>query len=67
LKAIEAWRLCASRETLTELEEVLRRPKFDRYVEEEMRRRFLGLVQQNAQLPWRGVSIVTAAQFLSPT
>jgi predicted nucleic acid-binding protein len=48
LKAIEGWTLCASVEALEELESVLHRPKFNRYLDEEMRRNFLVLVRGEA-------------------
>jgi putative PIN family toxin of toxin-antitoxin system len=48
LNAIEAWKLCTSTEALEELETVLRRPKFDRYLDEEMRHDFLILVRREA-------------------
>ncbi|MGD0737305.1 MAG: putative toxin-antitoxin system toxin component, PIN family [Terracidiphilus sp.] len=50
LKALGSCQLCASTETLAELEEVLERLKFDRYVSLESRRTFVGLIRRNVHL-----------------
>jgi putative PIN family toxin of toxin-antitoxin system len=43
LKALSAYEVCASEETLSELDEVLSRPKFDRYLERSERGAFVEL------------------------
>jgi putative PIN family toxin of toxin-antitoxin system len=109
--ALDFWDLCASAETLAELEEVLGRSKFDRYLDREKRQIFVAnlrrrvhlfvvpdttmsetdprcrdpkdnqflalaqvaeadvLVSSDADLlvlnPWRGIPIVTPAEFLA--
>jgi uncharacterized protein len=42
--------LLVSEETITELEEVLRRPKFDKYVREEKRLEFLAALVRDAEV-----------------
>ena len=42
--ALATGQLCASAQTLTELQEVLRRPKFDRYLPIGMRKEFFDIV-----------------------
>lgn len=111
LKALGGFDVCASAETLAELEQVLDRRKFDRYLDRESRRAFVALIRRNAHRfsventdlvavqprcrdphdnkflaltlaaeadalvssdqdllvlhPWRGMPIVTPAQFLT--
>jgi putative PIN family toxin of toxin-antitoxin system len=111
LQALGAWDVCASVETLAELEQVLGREKFDRYLDRASRREFVGLIRRNVHLfavqngdlmaidppcrdprdnlflalalaaeadamvssdedllvlhPWRGMPVVTPAEFLS--
>jgi uncharacterized protein len=111
LEALGAWDVCASAETLAELEQVLGREKFDRYLDRASRREFVALIRRNVHLfavqnadlmavdppcrdsrdnqflalalaaeadvmvssdedllvlhPWRGMPIVTPAEFLS--
>jgi len=59
-QALSAGDLCASAATLAELEQVLLRPKFDRYQR--------ALISSDADLlvmhPWQGVQIVTPATFV---
>jgi putative PIN family toxin of toxin-antitoxin system len=50
LKAIGSCHLCASAETLAELEQVLEREKFDRYLNLESRRAFVALIRRNVYL-----------------
>jgi putative PIN family toxin of toxin-antitoxin system len=110
LEALGAWDVCASAETLAELEQVLGREKFDRYLDGALRREFVVLIRRNVHLfavedadlmsvdppcrdsrdnqflalalvaeadvlvssdedllvlhPWRGIPIVTPAEFL---
>ena len=110
LEALGAWEVCASVETLAELEQVLGREKFDRYLARASRREFVALIRRNVHLfavqnadliavdppcrdprdnlflvlalaaeadivvssdedllvlhPWRGISVVTPAEFL---
>lgn len=110
LQALGAWDVCASEDTLAELERVLTRRKFDRYLDRTLRQEFVELIRRNVHLfsvrdedvnavrppcrdpqdnkflalalivqadvivssdddllaldPWRGIPIVTAAQFL---
>jgi putative PIN family toxin of toxin-antitoxin system len=111
LKALSVCIVCASAETLAEIEEVLNRSKFDRYLNRDERQEFIGnlrrrvrlfvmqdagtmtidppcrdprdnqflvlalaaeadaLVSSDADLlvlhPWRGIPIVTPAEFLA--
>jgi uncharacterized protein len=111
LEALGAWDVCASVETLAELEQVLGREKFDRYLDEDSRRKFVAVIRRNAHLfavqsadlaavdppcrdardnqflalalaaevdvvvssdedllvldPWRGIPLITPAEFLS--
>jgi putative PIN family toxin of toxin-antitoxin system len=46
----KGFELCVSRQTLHELEEVLNRPKFDRYAPLQTRLDFLALVTQGSRL-----------------
>jgi uncharacterized protein len=110
-ESLGRWDVCASAETLAELEQVLGREKFDRYLDRASRHEFVALIRrsvhlfgvQNADLmavdppcrdsrdnqflalalaaeadvmissdedllvlhPWRGIPIVTPAEFLS--
>jgi len=110
-KALEFFDLCASVETLAELEQVLGRGKFDRYRDRDSRRAFEALILRRAHLfavditdlsavdppcrdpkdniflalvmaaeadllvssdedllilhPWRGIPIITPAEFLA--
>lgn len=50
LKALAACDLCASAETLAELERVLELRKFDRYLDRELRREFAALIGRNVLL-----------------
>lgn len=50
LHAFGACDVCASEQTLTELERVLERGKFDRYLDRTSRRKFAALVRRNALL-----------------
>lgn len=50
LTAFALFDLCASTETLDELERVLLSRKFDRYLEREARRQFVALVQRHTHL-----------------
>lgn len=50
LKALSSCHVCAGVETLAELEQVLDREKFDRYLDLESRRAFVALMRRNAQL-----------------
>jgi uncharacterized protein len=113
LKALASCDVCASAETLDELEQVLDRDKFDRYLDRELRRSFVALMRRHMHLfavqdadreaveppcrdpkdnqflalalaaeadalvssdedllvlhPWRGIAIVTPADFLART
>jgi uncharacterized protein len=113
LKALASCDVCASTETLDELEQVLDRDKFDRYLDRELRRSFVALMRRHMHLfavqdadreaveppcrdpkdnqflalalaaeanalvssdedllvlhPWRGIAIVTPADFLART
>jgi putative PIN family toxin of toxin-antitoxin system len=49
-KALESYDLCASVETLVELEQVLDRGKFDRYRDRESRRAFVALIRRRSNL-----------------
>jgi putative PIN family toxin of toxin-antitoxin system len=108
LQALASCDVCASIETLAELERVLGRKKFDRYLDRESRLSFVALMRRHAHLfavqnadtvqppcrdpkdakflalllaaeadalispnedllalhPWRGIAILTPAQFL---
>ena len=50
LSAVNSFELCVSQDTLLELQEVLGRPKFDRYASLQTRMEFLGLVTQWSRL-----------------
>ena len=50
LKAFGSCDICASAETLTELQLVLDRKKFDRYLDRESRRAFVALIRRHAHL-----------------
>src|ERR1035438_5041548 len=50
LKALGSCQLCASAETLAELEQALEREKFDRYLNLESRRAFVALIRRNVHL-----------------
>jgi putative PIN family toxin of toxin-antitoxin system len=50
LEALGSWDLCASVETLAELEQVLGREKFDRYLDRASRREFVALICRNIHL-----------------
>lgn len=109
--ALPNWSLCVSEATMAELEEVLGRPKFDRYLSQRSRRVFLALIRRRSRSflvsdsesaavrsvcrdpqdskflalaiaaraeiivssdkdllvlhPWRGIGIVTPAEFVS--
>jgi uncharacterized protein len=113
LKALASCDVCSSAETLAELEQVLDRDKFDRYLDRELRRSFVALMRRHLHLfaiqdadreaveppcrdpkdnqflalalaaeadalvssdedllvlhPWRGIAIVTPADFLART
>ncbi len=56
--AVRLARLLVSRDTIAELDEVLRRPKFDRYTTEALRLEFLGEFVQTAE-------VVEVAQFVA--
>jgi putative PIN family toxin of toxin-antitoxin system len=49
-KTLQSCELCASTQTLEELVAVLERGKFDRYLDLELRRKFVALIRQSAQL-----------------
>lgn len=49
-KAVANGRLLISLETIDELNDVLKRPKFDRYVTEKERRQFVATLVQDAEL-----------------
>lgn len=111
LEVLASWDVCASAGTLAELERVLEREKFDRYLDRALRRDFVALIRHHANLfsvqdadvravdppcrdandnlllalalvaeasvvvsgdedllvldPWRGVPVVTPAEFLA--
>jgi len=50
LKALSSCELCASDETLAELEQVLERDRFDRYLNLESRRAFVALIRRKVHL-----------------
>ena len=50
LKALGSCELCASSATLNELERVLKRDKFDRYLDTETRLSFVALIRQHTHL-----------------
>lgn len=50
LHAFGACDVCASEQTLTELEKVLERGKFDRYLDRTSRLKFAALIRRNVQL-----------------
>jgi putative PIN family toxin of toxin-antitoxin system len=50
LKASASFDVCANAETLAELEKVLSRKKFDRYLDRESRTAFVALIRHNAHL-----------------
>jgi uncharacterized protein len=49
-RALGSCHVCAGAETLAELEQVMNREKFDRYLDLESRRAFVALVRRNVQL-----------------
>jgi putative PIN family toxin of toxin-antitoxin system len=49
-RALGSCHVCASTETLAELEHVMNRKKFDRYLNLESRRAFVALVRRNVQV-----------------
>ena len=74
-QAISQGEVCVSSTTLSELQQVLSRPKFDQYLPHEMRGEFVDLVRAAAVLvssdadllvlhPWRGVPIHTPGAYL---
>lgn len=50
LDAFRSWDICASSETLTELDRVLNREKFDQYLPRAQRRAFVALIRRRAHL-----------------
>lgn len=50
LRAFESCKVCACAETLEELEIVLARKKFDRYLDEERRRAFVARIRRNSHI-----------------
>ena len=50
LKALGSCEICASISTLNELEQVLRRDKFDRYLDAQTRLAFVALIRQHTHL-----------------
>jgi putative PIN family toxin of toxin-antitoxin system len=50
LKALATCDLCACVETLTELEQVMGREKFDRYLDRPLREEFVALIRRNSHL-----------------
>jgi uncharacterized protein len=50
LAAFRAWSPCTSPETLSELDRVLQREKFDRYAPRNRRREFVALIRRRAYL-----------------
>jgi len=50
MQALAAWELCASPETLAELDRVVRRRKFARYLDAESRLAFAALVRRNSRV-----------------
>ena len=50
LKALGSCELCASAATLTELEQVLKRKKFDRYLDADTRLSFAALIRRHVHL-----------------
>ena len=50
LQVLGSCDLCASSETLAELERVLDHKKFDRYLDQESRQVFVALIRRNVQL-----------------
>ena len=74
-QALKQAEVCVSSTSLSELQQVLSRPKFDRYLPHEMRGEFVDLVRAAAVLvssdadllalhPWRGVPILTPEAYL---
>jgi uncharacterized protein len=60
-KALGSCDVCASMETLAELEHVLDRDKFDRYLDRESRRAFVALMRRHVRLfAVQDVGILTA-------
>jgi putative PIN family toxin of toxin-antitoxin system len=59
-KAMELFDLCASVETLAELEQVLDRGKFDRYRGQESRRAFVTTIRWRSHLFAVGVAVLSA-------
>jgi len=50
LKALASCEVCASTETLAELESVLSRSKFDGYLNQESRRNFVAMIRRSVHL-----------------
>jgi putative PIN family toxin of toxin-antitoxin system len=50
VEALGAWEICASAETLTELERMLEKEKFDRYLDRASRQEFAALMRRNVHL-----------------
>lgn len=50
LQALATCDVCASAETLAELEKALERPKFDRYLDRQCRRDFVALIHRHVHL-----------------
>ena len=50
LETLGAWDVCASAETLAELERVLAHRKFDRYLDRASRQEFVALMRRHAHL-----------------
>lgn len=50
LQALGAWNVCASVDTLAELERVLEHRKFDRYMDRALRREFVALMRHHVHL-----------------
>src|ERR1017187_3347436 len=50
MQALASCDVCASAETLAELEQVLEREKFDRYLDAESRRAFVAMMRRNVHL-----------------
>jgi uncharacterized protein len=59
LEALARFDLCASEETLTELERVLTREKFDPYLDRELRSAFVALIRRSIHLFAVGSSDMT--------
>jgi putative PIN family toxin of toxin-antitoxin system len=52
MHAVVHWHVYASPETLAELEAVLARPKFNRYISREAREEFVSLMRGQAKIFW---------------